>query len=778
MTRSNKPLYVSLIIGLLQLPYASMVPGQEAGFTGIEEIVVTARKREERLQDAPISISAFTAQGLAARGVADISQIGAFTPNMEFDFTSPIAANNTAASIYIRGIGELDWALPVDPGVGIYIDGVYVARSIGAVMDILEVERIEVLKGPQGTLFGRNTIGGAVSITTKKPGGEKEARATVTTGSDDRLDVRFYWNQPLSDGLYASVSGARRTRDGYVENLTPGFSDLGDDDVSVLRGALRWTPAEDLEMNFSVDWTREREAPAPNVLLSADETAFLPFVYNGGIPVARFDAPAPAACTDATDPSRLSNPGCWNTQFIAGPFKTFATNTTTNPLANTLAGRPAEPSADLDLWGVSFDAEWDLSDNLTVRSISAYRELDGFWTRDPDHSPLSLYVLPNAYDQEQFTQEVQLLGRAFGERMNWIAGVYYFDEEGCHIDGFEGPGFLITSGGCVDNDSLAVYGQGTYDVTDQLSLTLGVRWTDENKRYAADSVVQQDTLFGFPPGALVLPTEQAKTSATEVVPYVNLAYRWTEDLMTYASYTEGFKGGGFTQRVFPPLPATPSFRPEFVETYEIGFKSTWSDRKLRLNAAAFYTDYKDLQVNIVEGVVGAIIRQNAAKAEVKGFELEINAVPNENLLFEAGIGFLDASYEEFDARAQAAGLNTDLEFINTPEWTASAGLSYRIPVTSYWVAVPRVDWSYRAKVYNDAANSPLIAQDGYSLVHLGVRLESIDDKWTVMIRGTNITDKTYLVTGISAANDGFTGFAEGVYGRPAEWELSLQYNFF
>lgn len=755
-----------------------LVVAQETGAALLEEIVVTARKREESLQDAPISISAFTADALEFRGVYDISQIASYTPNMEFDFAAPISQTSAAAAVYIRGIGELDWALPVDPGVGIYLDGVYIARSIGGIMEVMEVEQIEVLKGPQGTLFGRNTIGGAISITSKKPHDEKEARVTLTTGSDERFDAKLYVNQPLSDNLFMNGTVTRRSRDGYVENLSPSAPDLGDDDVWAARGALRWTPSDDLEFMLSADWTREREAPAPHVLIAAQETAFQPIVYHGGVPgVVKFDPPSSPVCLDPTNPARLTDPTCYNNQWVAGPFATYSTHTSNNPVTNAAAGRPTEAVAELDLWGIAFNATWDISDSLTVKSITSYRDLEGFWTRDADHSPLALYTLPNSYEQDQFTQELQLLGTAFDNRLNWILGLYYFEEQGAHTDIFEGAGFAISSGGTVDNDSIAAFGQGTYDITEKLSMTLGVRWTEENKRYTAVSVVEQDTLFGFPVGALVLPDTQAKISATELVPYVNLAYRWTEEFMTYATYTEGFKGGGFTQRVFPPLPATPSFKPEFVDSYEVGMKSTWLNNRLRLNAAVFHTDYSDLQVNTISGPVGAVIRENAAKAEITGFEAELNLVPDEHWLIDAGLGYLDANYKRFEAEAIAAGLNTDLEFVNTPEWTASIGASYRYQLTENWVMVPRVDWSYRSKVYNGPFNAPEITQPGYSLVHAGIRFQTTDNKWAVTVRGTNLTDETYLVTGIGAL-DGFVGFAEGVYGRPREWELSVSYQFY
>ena len=317
-------------------------------------------------------------------------------------------------------------------------------------------------------------------------------------------------------------------------------------------------------------------------------------------------------------------------------------------------------------WGIGGTIEIDITDNLTLKSITSHRRIEnGFWSRDSGHSGNQGHVLArttNDYEQKQTTQEFQLLGNAFDGRLNYILGFYYLDEFAEHLDVVELPlNTVFDSGGFINNTSKALFAQGTYDLTDRLHLTVGVRYTDEDKEFSAQSVVGIDAnglVAGLPDcrnvimvaptdGSCVLPPEPVQSNATELQPYVNLSYDWTDDLMTYVSYSEGFKAGAFTQRVFPPATATPTAGPEFVKVYEVGLKSSWLENRLRLNGAVFFTDYTDLQVNVNaatgtqfapgQPVIGTVTA-NAAEAEIFGFELEATAVPIENALVQLGVG--------------------------------------------------------------------------------------------------------------------------------------------
>ncbi|WP_417624837.1 TonB-dependent receptor [Paremcibacter congregatus] len=795
---------MALPMGAAQAQEAAPQEASKATNAFLDEITVTARKREENLQDTPISITAFSSAGIEARGISDISEIGEFTPNLVFDNTAAISGSSSSAAIYIRGIGQIDWALATDPGVGLYLDGVYIARSVGGVMDMLDVERVEVLKGPQGTLFGRNTIGGAISITTKKPHEELEGYGEATIGSDNRTDVRFGINVPISDTFMTNFSGSRKTRDGYVKNLLPGGPSLGGEDSWSGRASFRILPSDNFEINIAVDGTREREDPAANVLIGVDENAFFPLVANGAIPIFndRHGLPMPSAvCADTSNAARLQDPTCWNAQWIAGPHTTYSTHTTPNELVNTVLGRPMEPKSDLDIWGVSLGMDWDINDDLTAKSITAYREVSGFWSRDVDHSPLLILQAVNDFQQTQFTQEFQLLGSAADGALNWIAGLYYFQEDGTHLDIVELPGSVFNSGGSVDNTSKAAFGQATYDFNDKLSLTLGARWTDDKKIFLPKSLVAQDNGLGIPVGTEVLPLvdsaicgEAVATGDSDAVVaqknscitakvfdvHANLSYRWTDDFMTYASYSEGYKGGTFTQRVFPARPDVPSARPEKVKAYEVGFKSSFMDNRVRLNGAAFLTDYTDMQVNVTEQTPGTtsdqdigIITRNAAAAEIKGVELELTAVPTDELVIEAGLGYLDAQYTDINAEAASAGLTQDHLLVNTPEWSLNMAVGYTIALGSDWTVTPRVDYSYTSKIANDAKNTNLLIQPGLSLLNAAFIFEDEDSNWKVKLGVRNLTDQTYLVAGDNSTD----GVFEGVYARPREWSITVKRYF-
>ncbi|MFT6888751.1 MAG: iron complex outermembrane receptor protein, partial [Halioglobus sp.] len=754
------------------------------------------------LQDTPISIAAFTTQDLEARGIVDFSEIGEFTPNVVFDFTSAISGGNSAAIIMIRGVGTSDWALPVDPGVGLYLDGVYIARTVGQVMDTVDVERIEVLRGPQGTLFGRNTIGGAISVVTKKPTmDEVYGRVEVAVGSYDRQDLNGYINIPFSDTFAGSASVSSRKRDGYVKNIFPGAPDLGDNDDLSGRIALRWAPSDSFTFDLSADYSTTDEAPAGNVLIDAIEDPDSPIA---GFTPLNNQLSGDPQCSDLNDPGRLNNTACFNSQWAIGPFRTNSSHRSSTPELQTdeRFGIAVKPESSLDVWGISGTAEWDLTENLTFKSITAHRRVeDGFWSRDSGHAgnqDIILVRTTNLYEQEQTTQEFQLLGSAFDDRLSWVAGVYYLEEEGSHLDVVELVlNSVFDSGGTIDNTSTAVFTQGTFDVTDKFSITAGLRYTDEEKEFTPNSTVGLDEgnpefggaglVTGLPDcldnpipvpgnGACVLPNTPVNSDTSETEPYLNLSYRFTEDLMAYVSYSEGFKGGAFTQRVFPPALATPIAGPEFVEVYEAGFKSTWFDSRVRLNGAMFFNDYTDLQVNVNQetgtggGTVIGTVTANAAAAEIFGFELEMTAVPSEASLIQIGIGYLDAEYVELDESVDQLGLDFDL--VNAPEWNINIGGQYRFDLENAGNIVARVDYSYTSEVYNDSTNAEKLRQSSNSLVNAALTWTDREEQWSATLAGKNLTDETYLVTGFSGS-----GIVEGVYGLPQTWSVSVRRSF-
>lgn len=754
----------------------------EADTGGLEMITVTARRRAESLQDTPIAISAVTSEGLAQRGIETVTQIGDFTPNVKFNSSVPISASNATAAIFIRGIGQNDYQLSADPGVGLYLDGVYISRGVGNVLDVMNVERIEVLRGPQGTLFGRNTIGGAVSVVTQKPTDTLGGNFEVSTGSHNRVQLKGILNLPLAEGIYSSVAGFYHKRDGYVKGVVDGAPDLGDTDNLAGRFALRLEPSSNVTIDLAVDGSRTRENSAPNVMLRVDENAPAAQAWNAAY------SGAGAICADPLNPARLTDQRCYNSQWALAPYRHGGTFSAISDVFANGNPKPYQSGSDVDIWGISGTIEWKITDDLSLKSITAYRKVTGFWTRDSDHSPASIVQTNSDWTQDQFSEELQLLGETGDGRLNWVIGGYYSSESGNHKDLVNLIDAVFLSGAVLDGESLAAFGQATYEIVDNLNLTAGIRWTEDKKTFgnANQYVVEAGFLTGLPfnpdgsglqnGDPLMGPLGQTATITDRAwTPMVSLAYRWSPELLTYVSYSEGFKGGGFTQRVFPPFAFIPSFKPETSTTYEFGFKSDLAGRTLRLNGAAFLNDYDDLQVTVNDPTLGfAPIIQNAAKARIKGIELELEARPVDALRIEAGIGYLDAKYRRVDIRALNAGVTTDTKLQNAPKWTLSAGISYLIEAPGLGSFQPRVDWSYRSRVYNDAVNNPLLVQDGYHLVNASIAFNDESERWGLSLGVKNLTKEVYLGSGYA---DAFGGITEGVYGRPREWYLSARYKF-
>lgn len=749
------------------------------GKAGIEDIVVTARRREESLQDTPISIAAVSGKALEARGIITVTDIGDFTANVKFNASAPVSASNSTAAIFIRGIGQNNWEISADPGVGLYLDGVYISRGVGNVLDALNIERIEVLRGPQGTLFGRNTIGGAVSVVTRKPGNTFKVDAEVTTGSFNRLQIKGSVDIPVAEGVYTNLSGFYHRRDGYVKGVLPDAPDLGDTDALAGRLAVRLEPSDTVKIDLALDGTRNREESAPNVLIATDESAPAAQVYNA------LYSGAPGVCANPTNAARLSDPRCFNNQWVLGPYRHAGTFKTNLPLFDNLGPNRYQSASHMDIWGASGTIEWEISPALTAKSITAYRKVKGFWFRDSDHSPVSITQTKSRWDQEQFSQELQLSGTSLDGDLKWLLGAYYSRETGKANDLVQLVDVVFLSGGIIKGRSLAGFGQATYEITQGLNLTAGVRWTEDRKTFGnADQYLIE---AGFLTGAPLNPDGSGLQDGDPLMgprgmereikdrawtPMVNLSYRWSDEWLTYASYSKGFKGGGFSQRIFPPLDFIPAFKPEKSTTYEVGFKSDLFDRRLRVNGAAFKNDYSNLQVAVNDPTLGfAPIAQNAAKALIKGFELELQARPVTGLNIDASLGYLDAKYTDVQLRAVNAGVNKDSKLQNAPEWTLSAGIAYDFDLGSAGRLTPRVDWSYRSLVYNDAVNTPILAQAGYHMVNAAINYQSADARWGLSLGVKNLTKELYINSGYI---DTFSGLTEALYGRPREWYLSAR----
>lgn len=755
---------------------------------GMEVIVVTARKREENLQDTPISITAFSEGGLESRQIQKISGVAQMTPALTFEEAAPISGNSAVAVLFIRGIGQVESIPTVDLGVGLYVDGVYLARSVGGVLDLVDAERVEVLRGPQGTLFGRNTIGGAISITSKKPDEYWSGQGSILYGTDNKVVAKGSLNTPLADNLFLKSSVAYTLQDGYVSKPANG-RDTGDQNRLSLRSHLRATPTDNLEFNLIFDATRERTNGAAYVLVDTNvpglapvfpdgsptpfpqdqKAALFPFFFNEAINAGVCGSVPPPPNAPFSNPPLI--PQCFGQHYVPPNRDTDFSNL--NNFSN------------LDIWGVSFTADLDLGP-VQLKSITSYRETRSSYNLDQDHSPLLIAEVLSTNNQEQFTQELQLLGQAFDDRLSYIIGAFYFQEKALTVEDVTFAPVDFRSGGSVDNDSIAGFAQATFDITDSLSVTGGIRYTRDQKRFAPDQFVRANGL-GIPVGFPIIATIQNgvpviapedKLTFKRWTPMFNISYKVNPDVLLYATYSEGFKSGGFTQRLFPPTVLNPGqtvgdvfgFSPEIAKVYEGGFKADMFDRKVRLNGALYHTDYSGVQVTVQNVTVAPLIL-NAAQAEIFGGELEATIIPVEGGLLEFGIGYIDADFKEI---APGAQVQVTDQFIKTPEWTFNAGASYEILLNDSWSMTPRVDWSYRSRTENNSINSPQISQPGYHLLDAGITFEN-DSGFAVIARLENITNERYITGAFS--DDISLGLSEAVLDRGREWSITLRKKF-
>ncbi|MEM7569174.1 MAG: TonB-dependent receptor [Pseudomonadota bacterium] len=775
----------------LSLSAMGAAQAQEQDSAGLEVIFVTAQKRVQGLQDTPIAISAISAAALEARGVQNISGLQDFTPNLVFDSTAPISGVSSGAVIFIRGVGQTDFSLTTDPGVGTYVDGVYMSRSVGGVLDVLDLERIEVLRGPQGTLFGRNTIGGAISLVSRRPAEEFGVRGEIAYGNRDRIDLFAALDAPINDAIRTKVVGSFRQQDGFMIGLADD-RDQGNTDRWSLRGTVEVDFADNFMATISADYTKidEQNAASKLVGISIQPPIALD---DEGVPVSltttrtdiRFDrdtggvvfenfevpagAPSLAFLQNAVDVPALGD-------------LPFDERWITPDLDTTFATGPN--GTELDIWGVSLTLDWDLGWG-EVKSITAYRKTDGRFARDADGSPVDFATTNNFdYGQDQFSQELQLTGRAFDDRLQYAAGVYYFDESGNDElivtlpDAF---GF-VSNFTFVNNQSIAAYAQATYEIIDNLSLTAGARYTEDDKEYTAPAGGNGVTnglaaIFGptgtqtafFPPGTVSETFDDWSFKAI-------LDYNFGNGTLAYISYSEGFKSGGFNVRYLVPVPNAIPFTPERLTTYEAGLKWQGLDNRLRVNAAVFHSDYEDVQLVIYNG--GAPIITNAGDADITGFELELQAVPTENLSLGFGLGYLDAEYtavaplDPLIAPDVQVGINNRLP--NTPEWTMNAFVQYAQPVSTLGEIIGRVDWNYSSSIQNDAVNSRFLFQPSYHLVNAQLTYQHDDGRWSISAFAENVFNERVLESGDS--NFGI-GFHEATFNEPREYGVRVRFNY-
>ena len=749
----------------------------EAAEASDTEIVVTARRRDEVLLDVPIAVTAYSGEQLDRQGALDITDIGDTTPNVTLETSR---GTNSTLSAFIRGVGQQDPVAGFEQGVGIYLDDVYLNRPQAAVLDIYEVERIEVLRGPQGTLYGRNTIGGAIKYVTRRLSDDRVLRVRANLGTYEQADMIVTASTPIGGALKVGGSVARLSRGGFGENLTTGAENYNKD-VWAVRGTTELQPSPSVWFRLSGDYTWDDSNPRGGHRL-------IPGLASG------------APVLDDVFDSR---------------------------------GALNDPRQRVKGGGLALHGEIDANDWLKLRTITAYRKDRSDTPIDFDALPATDLDVPAIYKNRQFSQEVQ--GVIERGSLAGVVGAYYLNANAQNVFDVRLytllptvlPGLTASTEGDVDTKTWAVFGDFTYDFTPQWSVSAGLRYTND-KRHAR--VLRQTRLFGGHPllggaegfgvGTVIATTSdfEGRRTDTAFTPRASVSFKPTGNHNIYLSYSRGFKGGGFDPRGQSTQAPTQSpedvfefmaFDPETVDSYELGWKASLFSNRLQIATAIFNADYKDVQVPGSAGcVVGGVqtfcgITTNAGKARFRGIEFEGNlrvaenmAAVGDRLNLAGSLGYLDAKYQEFITNIGGPVDVADFrEIQNTPKWTASGSLDYSAPV---WAGrlYANTTLSYRSKTQQFELATPLLDQKGFALWDANLVWRSGNGRYEVGVHGKNLTNKEYIVAGYNfLAQDPFTGAflldaggnlrptlgREGTltayYGAPRQVFLSLGINF-
>ena len=786
----------------------------------IEEIVVTARRREETAQSVPIPITVMTGEQLEERVANDIRDIARVTPNLEFVESG---VNRSAAQVYLRGIGQSNWSPVQDPKVGVYLDGVYLGRPQGAVFDLLDIERVEVLRGPQGTLFGRNTTAGLVHVITKRPQETFEAEIQVGAGNDGQFKLGGILNVPISETFSTRFSFQHRESDGYVNNRETDV-DWNDEDSQVFRASALWTPADTFDALLAVDYQRARE--------------------HANLGSCEWTGPDDGADI-LNEFFTTGNFGLQTAAYIFGVYDDI--RAACNDTERFSSGENDPDKATLDAWGLNLTLNWDLS-FATLTSISAYREMDDLndsWGFASDKIGTPSYLEVLAYGEnpsDQFSQEFRLAGG--NERIDWVAGVYYFEEESTNTldvplfrdvaapDCADWPIFCLDVGGLTlgdivqglqllgsraqrvngKNSSAAVFGEVTWRFIEDWSVTAGVRYTEDKRKFNRAQVLsaglldptlvcpdgsqpENDTLAGVtgPMNCFV------KEEFSEWTPRVIFSYDASENVMLYGGWSKGYSSGGFNQDI-----RQNPYDPEISNNWELGMKSTWWDGRTQLNLTGFFNDYQNQQQAVGRFVDNqpTVDVLNAQQAELWGIEGELSIVPASGWLITGTFGWLDGEYEEFTVTDNRTGPPPDFEPISEERdlsdtkvvrgspYTVSVSAAYTHYLSGGGNLTAQIGYSHRGRIYATLESHESSKQEDYGLVDGRLTWALSNRATTVSLWVRNLLDEEYF-TGAADGSGGLTPddeqFVEAAgqpsavntkyWGEPRRFGLELRHVF-
>ena len=766
--RRIRPIAVSSVIAILAYFDLSIAcVAQEAApntqVNEIEEIIVTARRREESLWTVPGSVSAFSERQLRDLQATDMRQVQYAVPNFHFQ-----KSDSSNAAVYLRGIGQNDSLPFVESGVGVYIDDVYVARTQAAFVELFDVERVEVLRGPQGTLYGRNSPGGAVKLITRQPADEFEAYAELGTGN---LNAKIYNGRisgPLSsDGRWKgkiSLSGVKR--DGYSENPVLGGSD-GDTNTLSFRSGLDFEPSDNLDLELRWEGKFERPNRSLTPIRKTPLTLF---------------------------PDPVGDP--FNPVTYLPTEEAFGSPYVVESTANILA--------DLTTHGASFKSRWQFKDDWYLESITAYRSLSWDFVLDADSTPHPVLDIPVYEDADQFSTELRVAYESDSGR-SFTGGVFYFDDHDIVLAGFDDASasfqFLglffplisvgVPSGGYGESDqrtrSIAAFADITFPISDTTSVEIGARYTNDEKEVTRRGEFFFDPTLSLsldqPPflAGIGFPGEylQGEQDWNAVTPRAVLSYQPNDSVTVYGSVARGFKSGGFPGRAFAGSEFKP-FDPETVWTFETGIKGRDSDNRFTYSAAYFSNDYNDLQLNGFgqDPVTGQFVSlfTNAASAKIQGLEGVASYRPNDRLSIDASVGYLNAEYEEFETLVN--GVLTDVStrrLPNAPEWTGFLGVTYSDQLTPGIAGTFHVDVAYKGDHANESSDSPNLAVAAATYLNAFVSIAASDQSWEVRVGGTNLTDQARAAQSFNTAE--FSGVETAFMGAPRLYDIRLLLRF-
>lgn len=833
---------VALATAALLNPGITTVYAQE---TELEEIIVTARYVEEDIQSTPLAISAFSGEELELRSIENVEDIGLVVPNAFFRRnTSNFGPNNT---IGLRGLNQVDFSYAFDPAVGIYIDDVFHSTITGSDMDLVDLERVEVLRGPQGTLFGANSLGGAMRLISKKPQGDGTGYLQATYGSYDRLDIKGMADfSIIDDKLFARVSGITKKRDGYGKRLdftcdmirrgTPELAGIGDgwgadgsagagldgmpDAVAVgstadndfalpaardvvqdgscalgtlggqqsdaARVMLRYIATDDLEFNSTIEYSRSRDDPNVDAQLTR-AGGFFDGAYDAGVVFPNYGI-------SYTADNRFLSPD---------PYTNYAT------FSDPVEGQVYPADATIETWGVSGTADYKINDRISAKFIAAYRTYWNEWTNDSDRMPFATVQTHYRQEHDQFQAELRFTGLAFNDRVEWTLGGFYFDTESrafntTEFGGFDFTGLLpnFVANDRFTNENKSVFVHMIYGVTDRISLSGGVRYTDEDRTNTFDH------------GPTLKPETPLSYGQSSTDWKASVDFQYNDDIFLYAQVATGFRSEGATPRIFTPgqLGTVPS---EEVITYEIGAKTDWLDNRVRVNVAGYFSDY-DPRAILAFGLVnqcsvptdpdpepfflaGGVcppgtffgdlptpsaglpwFYYSSAPGELKGFEIEASASPIDNMLANISIGYTEYDNDETDP-ANVPFYRHPSALIQ-PEWNMSGGVQYIFALNNGGTITPRLDWFYQSHRTNGDTTQENTCPDecipGYHLFNARITYESPSSDWTVSLSATNLFDKFYWQQ-LGQAGTPATGIFSraGVASRPREWAVTVLKRF-